>query len=225
MRTFSKIIFCVFLLPIIFLLPQTVHAEKTDWADDSFNFKSIKRIVLLDVTANVNFNSMGATAYKIQSDYQGKASKTKCTIITENQAKQILGLNSANESSVREAIKNNITSIADAWVECDIPIWKDSYYIVPEQTVWESRKMSRWHRRSDGSSWEETYYITVPVTYPPRRVDVSDISATFKVFDAKTGKVIFIRDDVRNREDASAQKDMFGRMCNSFFEDFRKKMK
>ena len=34
-----------------------------------------------------------------------------------------------------------------------------------------------------------------------------------------------MREDNRDRDDADAQKDMFGRMCNSFFEDLNDKLK
>ena len=37
--------------------------------------------------------------------------------------------------------------------------------------------------------------------------------------------MIFARKDVRDREDFQAQKGMFGRICNSFFEDFGKKIR
>ena len=213
--------FGAFFLLMFLLTAQNVHAEKTDWADKSFNFKTVKKIVVFDIDSAVNLSSYGdALKYKIRSDYFDKAAKkTKCQIITEEQARQMLG------GVSREVLKQNIGSIADAWVECKIKVWKDSYYIVPEHTVWEQKRMTRTHRRSDGSSWEEIYYITVPVTYPPRRVDVSDIAVSFEAFGAQTKQPIFARDDVRKREDAQAQKDMFGRICNSFFEDFGKKVR
>ena len=37
--------------------------------------------------------------------------------------------------------------------------------------------------------------------------------------------MIFGREDVRDREDADAQLGMLGRMSNSFFSDFAKKIK
>lgn len=216
-----KKFFGAFFLLIFFLTAQSVHAEKTDWMDKSFNFKSVKKIVVFDIDSAVNLSSYGtAVQYKVRGDYFEKATKkAKCQVITEEQARQMLG------GVSREVLKQNIGSIADAWVECKIKLWKDSYYIVPEHTVWEQKKMTRNHRRSDGSSWEETYYITVPVTYPPRRVDVSDIAVTLEAFSAQSRQPIFVRDDVRQREDTQAQKDMFGRICNSFFEDFGKKVK
>ena len=224
-KSFWKIFFCVFFLPLIFFMPQIVHAEKTDWADKSYYFKGVKRIVLFDVTSAVNVAGTDAVRYKIQGDYLDKAKKTKCVIITEDQARQMLNLEPSDRYAVREAIKNNISAIADAWVECHITDWENSYYIVPARTVFENKRMSRWIRRSDGTSWEEVYYVTVPVTYPPYRVDVSNLSVSFKAFGANNHSVIFARDDVRSRNDAQAQKDMFGRMCNSFFEDFGKKVR
>ena len=222
MKVFEfKKIFAAFFLLMFFLTAQNVHAEKTDWADQNFNFKAVKKIVIFDIDSVVNLSSYGsAVQQKVSGDYLEKATKkSKCQVITEGQAQQILG------GVSREVLRQNIESIADAWVECRIKNWQDSYYIVPEHTVWEQKRMTRTHRRSDGSSWEETYYITVPVTYPPRRVDVSDISVSLEAFSAKTKQSIFARDDVRGRESAQAQKDMFGRICNSFFEDFGKKVK
>lgn len=206
-------------------MPQIVHAEKTDWFDRSYDFRSVRRIVVLNVTSTAYVGNLEAVRYKLQGDYVDKARKSKCMVITEDQAIQMLNLGYLDRNSAREAIKSNIRAIADAWVECNISVWKDDYHIVPARTVWEEKKMTRWHRRSDGSSWEEVYYVTVPVTYPPYRVDTSDITASFKIFGASTYNVIFARDDVRSRNDAAAQKDMFGRMCNSFFEDFGKKVK
>ena len=215
-----KVLLKIFLCAIIILIPQLANAEKTDWQNNNFNFKSVKRIVLLNVTSNVDLSGYGsAIQYKVHQDFIDKAKKSRCMVITEDQAKQMLSVTG------RDAIKNNISSVADAWVECKIKNWQDSYYIVPAHTEWEQKKMTRRHHRSDGSSWEETYYVTVPVTYPPRKVDVSDLAATFEIFSANTGEPIFVRDDIRKREDFQAQKDMFGRMCNSFFEDFGKKVK
>ncbi|MBQ7453867.1 MAG: hypothetical protein IJS69_02265, partial [Selenomonadaceae bacterium] len=68
-------------------------------------------------------------------------------------------------------------------------------------------------------------YVQVPVTYPPRRVDVSSIQMTLQMFEARNGSLIFARKDVRDREDYQAQKGMFGRITNSFFEDVGKKIR
>ena len=63
------------------------------------------------------------------------------------------------------------------------------------------------------------------MTYPPRRVDVSTIQMTLKLYDSRSGAEIFSRLDVRDREDFQAQKGMYGRICTSFFEDVGKKIR
>lgn len=215
-----KIFVCLLLLPMFIFIPQTVNAEKTDWYDRSFYFKNLRRIVLLDLDATADLGYVGnAAAYKVQSDYYDKAiKKSKCTIITEDQAKSMLGVRS------REALIQNISAVADGWVQCTVKTWDSSYYIIPARTVWESKRMTRSVRTGDGSYWEEEYYVNVPVTYPPRRVDVSNLAVSFELF-STYGNAVFVRDDVRSREDPDAQKDMFGRMCNSFFEDLGKKIR
>jgi len=102
--------------------------------------------------------------------------------------------------------------------------WENSYYIQPERTVWEQKRVDRSYRDRNGRWVNDYYYITVPVTYPPRRVDVSTLNMSFEVFDARTGKMIFGREDDRDREDYEAQDGMYERICKSFFGDFGDKL-
>ncbi len=194
-----KIFGAVFLF-CFFFVSQNVFAEKTDWADNSFDFRSVKKIVLRDISDEAGLKNLGEIQkQKMLSSYLDGAKKLKCEILTEGEG--------------------------DLYIECKIKKWKDDYYIIPEHTVWEQKTMYRTKRDRDGNKYEEKYYITVPVTYPPRRVDTSDLVVNFEVYDAKTGKMVFGREDDRNREDPKAQLGMFGRMCSSFFYDFWKKIK
>ena len=196
-----KKFFGVMMLLCLFLIPQIVSAEKTDFDDKSFNFKAVRKIVVRDLTAEVALGGVGAIQQqKLLSTYQENAKKLKkAEVVTEGDG--------------------------DLIIECKIIKWKDDYYIVPERTVWEDKRKTRRIRDYEGNWIEETYYVTVPVTYPPYRVDTSDLIVNFEVYDAKTGKMVFGREDNRTRNDAQAQIGMFGRMCNSFFNDFNKKLK
>ena len=205
----------IFLLACI-ILPQTVSAEKTDYKDSSFNFRGIRRIVLLDLSSNIDFRREGNIfIQKLRNTYYDNARKMKVDIITEDQARQMTG-----SSNPRD-----FYNIADACIQCNIKDWSDDYYIVPERTVWEQKKMYRTVRDGRGNRYQEEYYTTVPVTYPPYRVDVSKIAVVFEVYDTRSGRMIFGREDVRDRNDKSAQDGMYGRICNSFFQDFRKLLK
>lgn len=215
MYSIKKIFGVMFLLACL-ILPQTASAEKTDYKDNSFNFRGIRRIVLLNVSSNIDFRREGNIfVQKLRSTYYENARKMKVDIITEEQARQMTG-----SSNPRD-----FYTIADAYIQCNIKDWSDDYYIVPERTVWEQKRMYRAAYDSYGHRYEEEYYVTVPVTYPPYRVDVSKIAVAFEVYDTRSGRIIFGREDVRDRNDKSAQDGMYGRICNSFFQDFRKLLK
>jgi len=217
-----KKLFAVTFLVALMSLPQFVSAEKTDWSDKSYNFRKVRTIVIFDIDESRIPDDVGnAIIRKIEGDYNSNANKLKCEVLTENQARRLLNLPNASQN----ALKNVVADIADLWIECKITKWKSSYHIVPARTVWEKERRTRRYRNSWGEWAEETYYERVPVTYPPHRVDTSDIIADFEVYDARTGNVVFSREDDRSRDDENAQKDMFGRMCNSFFSDFGKKIK
>ena len=102
--------------------------------------------------------------------------------------------------------------------------WENSYYIKPEYTSWEQRRIDRSYRNRDGKWVNDYYYVTVPVTHPPRRVDVSTLNMSFEVYETRTGKMIFGREDDRDREDYEAQDGMYERICKSFFGDFGNKI-
>ena len=197
MKKFLSVLFLIG----CFLIPQIVSAEKTDFADKDFNFKAVTTVVVHNVTAETSLRGVGTI-----------------------QKQKLLSLYQDNMQKIKKA-KVATDGDGDLIVECKITRWEDDYYIVPEHTVWEEKTMYRTRRDRDGNKYEEKYYITVPVTYPPRRVDTSTLVVNFEVYDAKTGKMVFGRKDNRTREDADAQLSMFGRMCNSFFSDFNKKLK
>lgn len=209
MCSVKKILGIIFLLACI-ILPQTVSAEKKDYKDKNFNFRNVRRVVLLNVSSNINFNERGSVfVQRLRNTYYDNSRKLKCQVLTEDEARRMAG-------------SSNFSGIADLCILCDIRDWSDDYYVVPERTSWEEKKMYRTVRDRDGRRHEESYYQTVPVTYPPYRVDVSKIAVNFEVYDTRTGKMVFGREDVRDRNDKTAQDGMYGRICNSFFEDLAK---
>lgn len=215
MYSIKKIFGVMFLLALL-ILPQNVSAEKTDFKDNYYNFRNVRSVVLLDVSSNIDFRNRGNLfVQKLRNTYQDNARRLKCNILTEDQASRMAG-----SSDPRD-----FAGIADLYIQCSIKDWSDDYYIVPERTVWEQKKMYRTRRDRDGNRYDDSYYVTVPVTYPPYRVDVSKIAVTFEVYDTRTGNLVFGREDVRDRNDKSAQDGMYGRICNSFFQDFAKLIK
>ena len=198
---FIKKFFGVLLLLVMIAVPQSVSAEKTDWFDRSYNFHNIRSVILFDVTFSSGLDYGGSVALlKMQDTYLDKARKLKCNIITEAQARQTIGYQ----------LSMDLDSLAR---------------YNPARTVWEQKRESRTYYDAWGNRREETFYVQVPVTYPPRRVYVSSIQMTLQLYEARTGSLIFARKDVRDREDYQAQDGMFGRIVNSFFEDAGNKIR
>ena len=215
------------------VLPRAVSAEKVDWKDDSYDFSRIRRVMITDMDlAKANFDGE-MRKMKCQSDYANFAQKLGCEVMTHEQAWRRVSLAigvdldataKTDPDKAAELFTQNLPSVADAWIDGRVLAWENSYYIQPEHTEWEQRSMQRQVRDSFGRWYNETYYVTVPVTYPPRRIDVSTLKISFEVYDAKTGKLIFGREDDRDREDYNAQDGMYERICKSFFSDFGHKI-
>ncbi len=233
---FIKKFFGVILLLAMMSLPQSVSAEKTDWFDRNFNFRNIRTIIVFEVTSNPNMGyGDPITRRNLQDNFVQNAQKNlRCNVMTEAEARRALSyqlnmdldsLNYSNPTQARYVIMQNAYRIADAWVTANVDAWDDRSYVKPGYTVWEQRRETRVYRDRHGNRREETYYIQVPVTYPPQRVDISTIQMTMQVYESRRGEMIFARKDVRDREDYQAQKGMFGRIGNSFFEDFGKKIR
>lgn len=211
-----KKIFGVMFLLMCIILPQNVSAEKRDWKDSQYNFRGVRRVVLLDLSSEMDLRRNGDIfVQKLKSTYYDNARKMKCEVISEDQARQMTGSSNSRD----------FYQVADLVIQCNIKDWSSDSYVVPERTTWEQQKMKRNVRDRYGNWVEETYYVTVPVTHPPYRVDVSKVSVAFEAFDTRTGKMVFGRDDVRDREDKNAHEGMYGRICNSFFQDFGKIIK
>lgn len=216
MYSIKKIFGVMFLLACI-ILPQTVSAEKRDWKDNYYNFRGVRSVVLMNPTSNINMSGAGnifvSRLYGVY--YDNARNRLKCNVFTEDQARR----------NVRGYNPQDFYQVADLVVQCNIKDWSDDFYIVPERTTWEQKKMSRTVRDIYGMWAEETYYVTVPVTHPPYRVDISKVAVSFEVYDTRTGQMVFGREDVRDREDKNAQDGMYGRICNSFFQDLGKLIK
>jgi len=201
-----KIFGAILLLAIV--LPQVVSAEKTDWYDRNFYFRNLRTLIVLDMTVTPGIDPGGSIALRQMLSYQLG-----------------MNLNAMPYEQARHIIIQNAYRIADGWILGNVDNLANTYYIEPARTVWEQKSETRTYYDAWGNLREESYYVQVPVTYPPRRVDITSIQVTMQVYESRGGAMVFARKDVRDREDFQAQKGMFGRISNSFFEDVAKRMR
>ena len=227
-----KKFFSLMLAATLLLMTATVSAEKTDWFDRAYNFRNIRTIIVFDAAFRPGADYGGSIeARNLQDTFAQNSRKLKCNVLTEADARRELAyrlginFNAMSYEQARQVVMQNAYQIADAWITGTVDNLGHSFYIQPAHTVWEQRRETRRYYDAWGNRREETYYVQVPVTYPPRRVDTTSIQMTLELHEARSGALIFARKDVRDREDYHAEKGMFGRITNSFFEDVGKKIR
>ena len=215
------------------LLPQTASAEKTDWKDKTYDFSRVRRVLIYDVDLSAANLDSEIKIRKFSGNYPEYAKKLGCEIVTEEQARRQISLAigvdldtlaKSDPAKAQELFTENLPKVADAYIKGRVLKWENTYYIQPERTVWEQKRIDTSYRDRDGRWINDYYYITVPVTYPPRRIDVSTLNMSFEAYDARTGKLFFGREDDRDREDYDAQDGMYERICKSFFGDLGSKL-
>ena len=215
------------------LLPQAASAEKIDWKDKTYDFSRVRRIVVYNVDLSAANLGGEMKARKFSSEYLEYTKKLGCEIVTEEQAWRRISLaigvdldalQKTDPAKAQALFTENLTKVADAYIKGRVIKWDNSYYIKPERTVWEQKRIDRSYCDRDGRWVNDYYYVTVPVTYPPQRVDVSTLNMGFEAYDARTGKLFFGREDYRDREDYYAQDGMYERICKSFFGDLGSKL-
>ncbi len=230
---FGRAVFAMLLGVWLALLPQAASAEKTDWKDNAYDFSRIRRVLVYNVDLSAANLSSGMKEHKYRSDFPEYAKKMRCEVLTEEQAWRrvslALGVDldaiaRTDPGRAQQLFAENLSRVVDAWVQSRVLKWENTYYIIPEHTEWEQKRIDRSYRDRNGHWVNDYYYVTVPVTYPPRRVDISRLNMSFEVYDVRTGRLIFGREDARDREDYDAQDGMYERICKSFFGDFGDKI-
>jgi len=195
------------------LMMTPASAEKTDWSDSSYDFTKVQKVLIYDITLTDTSEFENDLLNQILlEEYLKNAARPPYRVIRPDKA-QVLS-------------PEDPKLAADLYVIAELMKWHDDFYIKPEYTSWESQRMTRTRRNSDGSTSTEEYYITVPVVHPPKRIDTSTVRVRFDVYDSKTGKRVLARDELRVRDDShKGERGIYGRICKSFFDDFGKKLK
>ncbi len=223
-------------LLLLLALSAAAAAEKTDWYDKSYDFTKVKRALIYDVTLTdrAEFDS-DLLDRVLQEEYLKNAQRPKYEAVSLEQAIRRISLAEGtnldtlwqqDKAKAEEIFSRCLPQVADVYIKAELLKWHDDFHIVPQYTSWETKTITRTHKNKDGSTYTTKDYITVPVVHPPRRVDTSTVRLRFDVYDSATGKLVMSRDELRLRDDSThGEKGIFGRICKSFFDDFKSKLK
>ncbi|MBR6906264.1 MAG: hypothetical protein IKN33_04895 [Selenomonadaceae bacterium] len=209
----KKWIMMLLALSIFVLGASPASAEKYDWQDENYQFSKVKRVWVEDIVLTDTNEFPSEILNKLlPEEYWKNANRLEEKLFTGK-----------NTLSVK---LDDPKPLSDVYVTAELLKWHDDSYIKPAYTSWETRRSTRTVRRSDGSTYEEEYHTTVPVYHPEQLIYTSTVQVRFDVYDTKTGAKILTRDELRLRDDSrQGQRGIFGRICKSFFDDLRKKLK
>lgn len=241
MRLFKQIFFV--LAVSLFLISPSANAEKTDFIDKQFDFKSIKAVYIYDVGLDVLNDSKANTSTKgsdlvnkvLKQDYVDNAKKFKAyTFYSPEEATRKISLLTGTDvdkmlvedkAAGDKFLTDNLKLIADAYVTADLLAYYDDYYIVPAHTEWRSKTIYDDYYDKNGNRHTRSHTIQVPEYVPDQRVNTANVKMRFTLVDAKTGKEIFIREETRCNTFTTNIQECFRQTVRSFFRDLKNKIK
>lgn len=200
-------------LCLLMAYPLAVSAEKINWVDEHYDFTRVKKAIVYDVVvvdkSEIDNDLIEAVMLE---EYLKTAARPPYKMIRADKTVAI------SPGSPLEG--------ADIYVMAEMLKWHNDSYVVDAYTSWETRTSTRKVKWSDGTWHEERYNYTVPVYHPARTVPTSTVRVRFDVYDAKTGKKVMSRDELRKRDNSDhGQQGIFGRISKKFFDDLGDKIK
>ena len=212
---FNRTNSCRWLLFLILLLliPLSASAEKINWVDEGYDFTKVKKALIYDVTvvdkSEIDNDLIEAVMLE---EYLKTAARPPYKMIRADKTVAI------SPGSPLEG--------ADIYIMAEMLKWHNDSYVKEAYTSWETRTSTRRVKWSDGTWHEEKYDYTVPVYHPARTIPTSTVRVRFDVYDAKTGKKVMSRDELRKRDSSDhGQQGIFGRISKKFFDDLGDKIK
>lgn len=209
----AKLWRCLFILCLLALCPLTASAEKVNWVDEGYDFTKIKKALVYDIEV-VDKSEIDSDLIEkvMQEDYLKNAARPPYKVIRP-EASTVL-------------TPGNPAEGVDVYIMAEMLTWHNDSYTKEGYTSWETRTSKRRVKRPDGSWHEERYEYTIPVYHPAETIYTSTVRIRFDVYDAKTGKKVMSRDELRKRDNSDhGQQGIFGRISKKFFDDLGKKIK
>lgn len=193
------------LLLIVWLMASTVEAaDKSDWVDKNYDFRSIQSALV----HSMNFDRTS----DVGSD------------IVERELNEIF-IETASIPKYRLYYAEETTATTTIAITAELVDYKIETRVIPAH--WETRYKETTGRYKDkDGKWRE-HKVQVPYQeyVPDKYVDDSRVTLRFRAVDAASGKEIFLREESRLHADSSNRKGVFTRICKTFFNDLKKKMK
>ena len=211
----------------------SVHAEKYDWADNAFAFSSIRTALIYELDTSQAQLGNDILEKSLQGDYLKKASRPHYSILSAEQVSRKISLQQGIDLYLMEkddpegfqaAFAAHASKFVQIYVKTKLLEYKTGFYIVPAHTEWRTKDLTDTFTDKDGRQQTITRTISYPEYIPDNTVSTATVKLRFDVYDARTGKAVFSREELRTRDSSDDPNGVFQRMLDSFFNDLQRKM-
>lgn len=113
---------------------------------------------------------------------------------------------------------------ADVYVKGTMLTYGVGTGLIPAHTEWNSYPVHDVYYDRDGHAHWFTRYISYPVYVPDRYVPVASVAVRFTVVDIKTGAVISLSEDTRDRGSSDDTRGVYKRIIDRFFKNLKKQV-
>ncbi|MGM9539093.1 hypothetical protein [Anaerovibrio sp.] len=226
-KTFTRLLT---LLALMMLFCQTAAAEKIEFKDDSYNFHNIKNIAVYDLDFSKADTGSSILEKSLNAMYFKKAAQEKLSVMNFESISRKMSLALGQDMDIlaekdwdafNKLYDEHLPDYVDAYVTADVLQYETQSIYHPEYTTWETKTQKSYVKDSKGNRIEVEDEVLVPVTHPAYYSSVIYEKVEFHVYDARTGREVYSRQEWRDRDDDDGI-DMFGRICSAFFKDLRK---
>ena len=211
------------------LLVNIANAEKVDYKDSSYNFKKINAVLVYDMDFS-QVDVGGVLAKSLNEVYWQKASASKLAVLSKPVVVRKMSLTAGQDLDILAASDNesferiyseHIGDYADVYIVPKVTQYNSERLYQQPYTTMEKR--TKLVKIKDNQGYEQTVTVEYeePVLHPGYWYTVFYEKVEFHVYDSRTHKEVFSREDYRSRDDDTG-KDMYVRICSNFFRDFAK---
>ena len=234
----AKKFFGILFLLVTLIFSQPVHAEKTDWFAQNYDFRGIRSVILLDVTVNPELDYGGMIGLRgLQNTFRNRCRQVlypQIQFFSEDEAMIFIGtqlnmnlekLSLENPTEARLIVMNNAWRMADAFILGSIESWGDRSYTPSSNISYAKIVENRTYYDERGHARPDTVIVPLPAQYLPEGTDVPAIGMILRAYSTKNESIIFERYEMRIRRSDESQTELFSSMCESFSKDFLSKIR
>ena len=231
-----KSLFRVFFLMLaaVFLALPHVSASPVDSVDPSYDFHQIKNVMIYDIDLTDSAHTDSEAASLQQNFHMQAAKLLEIPSIDKERLNRKISLAIGRDLDVIEKsdveeytslVKDNLKAVADIYVHSELVSYTIGTYTIPAHTDWKTVTEYDTYRDSNGITHTISHQRTVPIFVPEQSGPYTNVKLRFSAYDAKTGKVIFTREELRQEQDSNDRLDTYNKIVRSYFRDLKKKIK